>query len=154
MFNVSAHNLSFIHLQQSHHSHATRPMGVVGLMLASCPVRPNSGELSEAAGGTFGRLTFFNTANYQRLLDSNHSKAQNSKKERERKMMQTDVRNKTVRVRTYCIYAFRSFVCQQHSIKKVLRVTKPLNIPDEVKTPCNTSMAVPPPASQERLLGG
>ena len=33
-------------------------------------------------------------------------------------------------------------VCIQHSIKKVLRVTKPHNVVDEVKAPCNTGMAV------------
>ena len=40
----------------------------------------NSGELSEGAGGTFGRLTQCNTAASQELLDCTHSKAHNFKK--------------------------------------------------------------------------
>ena len=44
-------------------------------------VRPNSGELSEGVGGTFGRLTMFNTATYQEPLDCNHSKAHNFRNE-------------------------------------------------------------------------
>ena len=43
---------------------------------------------------------------------------------------------RTVRPRTCFIYAFRSVVCLQHGIKQVLRVTKPLKVPDEITTPC------------------
>ena len=37
------------------------------------------------------------------------------------------------RARTYCIYALRSVASILHGIKKGLRVTKPLNVLDEVK---------------------
>ena len=37
--------------------------------------KPNSGELSEGAGGTFGRLALVTTAPYQEPLECNHSKA-------------------------------------------------------------------------------
>ena len=40
----------------------------------------DSGELSEGVGGTFGRLTLFDTATYQEPLNSNHSKAHNFKR--------------------------------------------------------------------------
>ena len=43
----------------------------------------NQGELSEGAGGTFGRVTLFDTATHQELLDCTHSKAHNFKKVRE-----------------------------------------------------------------------
>ena len=62
-----------------------------------------------------------------------------------------------VRATTYCVYAFWSAVCIQHSIKKVLQVTKPLNVRGEVKTSCITSMAVKSfllLTGWERLLGG
>ena len=39
----------------------------------------------------------------------------------------------TVRARTYCIHAFRSVVCIQHGIRKLLRAAKPLNVFDEAK---------------------
>ena len=32
-------------------------------------MRYNEGELSEGVGGTFGRLTMFDTATYKELLD-------------------------------------------------------------------------------------
>ena len=48
----------------------------------------------------------------------------------------------TLKARTYCIYAFGSVICIQHGIKRVLWVTKLLNVFDLVKTPCITSMAV------------
>ena len=38
-------------------------------------MQPNEGELSEGVGGTFGRLTLFDTAPDQGLLDCTHSKA-------------------------------------------------------------------------------
>ena len=41
------------------------------------------GGASEGVGGTFGRLIMLNTATSQELLDCNHSKAHNFKKERE-----------------------------------------------------------------------
>ena len=50
--------------------------------------------------------------------------------------------------RTCCIYAFRSVVCIQHSIKKVLRVTNSLNALDEVQTPCITNSKEPPATYQ------
>ena len=49
--------------------------------------------LSENVGGTFCTLTLFNTATYQELLDCNHTKAHNFKREQERKTMQIGVRN-------------------------------------------------------------
>ena len=63
---------------------------------------------------------------------------------------------RTVRARTYCISAFQGLSARstQHSIKKVLRVTKPLNVFDE--TPCITGRAVksfPQLTGWERLLG-
>ena len=46
-------------------------------------VQPNFlGQLSECAGGTFGRLTVFNTATSQEQLDGNHSKAHDFKRGR------------------------------------------------------------------------
>ena len=39
------------------------------------------GGVSKGGGETFGGLTLFNTATYQELLDSNHSKAHNFKRE-------------------------------------------------------------------------
>ena len=42
-------------------------------------VRPDDGELSEGVGGSLGRLTLFNTATHQEILDCNHSKAHNDK---------------------------------------------------------------------------
>ena len=48
------------------------PMGGGGL-------GPNSGELSEFAGGTSGRLIIFTTATPQELLDCNHSNAHDPK---------------------------------------------------------------------------
>ena len=62
----------------------------------------------------------------------------------------------TVRARTNGIYAFWSAACIQHSIKKMLQVTKPLDVLDEVKTPCITGMAAKsftPLTGWERLLG-
>ena len=46
-------------------------------------VQPHEGELSEGGGGTFGRLTLFNTATPQELLDCTHSKGHNFKEEGE-----------------------------------------------------------------------
>ena len=51
-------------------------------------IKPNKGELSEGADGTFGRFTLFNTATYQQLLDCNQSKARDVKKKWEGRTMQ------------------------------------------------------------------
>ena len=64
-------------------------------------VQANSGERSEGVGGTFGRLTLFNTATHQKLLDPNHSKAHKFKEEREGEAMQS-VCVKNALSKTHC----------------------------------------------------
>ena len=41
---------------------------------------------------------------------------------------------------TYCIHAFRSAVCTQNSIQRVLQVAKPHNVLDEVKAKSDLSL--------------
>ena len=58
----------------------------------------NYGEPIEGAGGTFGRITLFNRAMHQQLLDCNHSKAHKAyyfKTEWKGITMQSAVRNET-----------------------------------------------------------
>ena len=47
-----------------------------------CVMAVGSRVLGEGVSGTFGRQTLCNTATYQEILDCNHSKAHNFKKER------------------------------------------------------------------------
>ena len=73
-------------------------------------------------------------------------------------MMQIGVRNET-----HCqsegllhLCFFWSVVCIHQGIKKMLQLTKPLNVLDEVKTPSITQLAVksfPPLTGWERLPG-
>ena len=70
--------------------------------------------------------------------------------------MQIGVRNEThCQSENVLHYAFWSVVRMQHSIKKMLRVTKLHNVLDEVNTPCDAGMAVKrfPPGRGE-LEGG
>ena len=54
-------------------------------------VKPNSGELRQSVGGTFGRLALFSTATSQEPRNCTHLKAHNFKKEWEGGMMQIGV---------------------------------------------------------------
>ena len=61
------------------------PSQIVFFRVPSGPplVKPNSGALSEGAGGTFGRRTLSNTTPSQRLLNGTRSKAHVFKRARE-----------------------------------------------------------------------
>ena len=78
----------------------TTPCNAAFRLVLRAPIRPRCkdggggagvSELSEGAGGTFGRLTPVNTATCQELLDCNHSQAHNFKKEQERGTMEIGV---------------------------------------------------------------
>ena len=87
--------------------------------------------LSEGVGGTFGRHTLFNTANPPRATGSHPRSNTQDFKRGVGTNDDTNWREKTkrtVKARTDCGDAFRSVVCIQHGIKKVLPVTCPHNV--------------------------
>ena len=66
----------------------TKPLNALDGVIDTVHYQHGCKELPEGAGGTFGRLTLFNTATYQELLDYKYSKAHNFKEEWEGKTMQ------------------------------------------------------------------
>ena len=62
-------------------AHWGRQPSLLGNLVSSGAggLRPNEGELSEGAGGTFGRLPRFRTATPEEPLDCAHSKARTFK---------------------------------------------------------------------------